>query len=76
MGSIELLLESTTFHRLNTNIISVGQVDEIGFHTMIEGGVMSIRDVECRLLAKVLRSANHLYVLNVEIAAPPVCLAM
>jgi hypothetical protein len=33
--------------RLNTNIISVGQLDEIGFQTMIEGGVMSIRDVEC-----------------------------
>jgi hypothetical protein len=48
--------------RLNTNIISVGQLDEIGFQTMIEGGVMSIRDVG--------RSANHFYVLNVEIAAP------
>jgi hypothetical protein len=35
---------------------------------------MRIRDLEHRLLAKVLRSANWLYILEVELARP-VCLA-
>jgi hypothetical protein len=61
--------------KLNTNIISMGQLDEIGFRTLIEGCVMRIRDGEHRLLAKVPRYANRLYVLHVEIATP-VCLAM
>jgi hypothetical protein len=60
--------------RLTNNIMSVGQLDEMGFQLIIEGGVMRIRDVDCRLLAKLIRSPNHLYVLNVEVAAP-VCLA-
>jgi hypothetical protein len=62
-------------HRLTTNIISVGQLDEIGYQTLIEGGVMRIRDAEYRLLVKVHRSINQLYVLEVEIDVP-VCLAM
>jgi hypothetical protein len=61
--------------KLITNIISVGQLDEIEFQTIIEGRVMKIRDVERRLLAKVLQSANHLYILDVELGTP-VCLAM
>jgi hypothetical protein len=61
--------------KLNTNVISVGQLDEIGFQTVIEGGVMKIRDVERRVLAKELCLANRMYVLIVEIAAV-VCLAM
>jgi hypothetical protein len=61
--------------RLTTNIISVGQLDEIGFQTVIEGGVMKIRDANRRLLAKVLWSTNHLYVLTVELAMH-VCLSV
>jgi hypothetical protein len=60
---------------LTMNIISVGQLDEIGYQTLIEGGVMKIRDVEHMLLIKVYRSINRLYVLEVEIAVL-VCLAM
>jgi hypothetical protein len=60
--------------KVTTNIISVGQLDEIGFQTIIEGGVMKIRDVEHRLLVKVLQPTNRLYVLDVELASP-VCLA-
>jgi hypothetical protein len=59
--------------KLNTNIINVGQLDEIGFQTIIEGGVMKIRDIECRLLANVLQTSNQLYVLDVDVARP-VCL--
>jgi hypothetical protein len=40
--------------KLNTNIISMGQLDEVSFNTMIYGGVMKIRDQERRLLTKVL----------------------
>jgi hypothetical protein len=61
--------------RLTTNIISVGQLDEGGFQTKIDGGVMRIRDTADRLLAKVNRSENRLYILNVEVASP-VCFAM
>jgi hypothetical protein len=35
---------------------------------------MKIRDVERQLLAKVLRTSNRLYVLDVDVAKP-VCLA-
>jgi hypothetical protein len=47
-----------------------GQLFEIGFQTIIEGGVMRICDVDHHLLAKVIRASNRLYVLNVELAAP------
>jgi hypothetical protein len=53
----------------------VGQLDEIGFQTVVDGGVMKIKDVERRLLAKVPRSSNCLYVLEVELGTP-VCLAI
>jgi hypothetical protein len=41
---------------------------------VIEREVLRIRDLECRLLAKVFHSANQLYILEVELARP-VCLA-
>jgi hypothetical protein len=44
--------------KLNTNIISIGQLDKAGFQTNIDGGVLRIRDVQRRLLAKVHRSPN------------------
>jgi hypothetical protein len=59
--------------RLNMNIISIGQLDEVGFQTIVDVGVMKIKDVDCRLLAKVNRSPNRLYILDVEITGP-VCL--
>ncbi|XP_066323940.1 uncharacterized protein [Miscanthus floridulus] len=39
--------------RLTTNVISVGQLNEVGFQVLVEGGVIIIRDEERRLLAKV-----------------------
>jgi hypothetical protein len=54
--------------KLNTNIISLGELDEVGFLIIIDGGVLKIRDGERRLLAKVIRSPNRLYVINVELA--------
>ena len=39
--------------RLNTHIISLGQLDEIGFEVLIKGGVLRMRDREIHLLVKV-----------------------
>jgi len=60
--------------RLTTNIISVGQLDEVGFKVLIEEGVMRVFDEERRLLAKVHWGPSRLYVLEVTIARP-VCWA-
>ncbi|KAB5531914.1 hypothetical protein DKX38_018584 [Salix brachista] len=55
---------------LKSNIISLGQLDENGCKVVIEGGVMTILDRLQRLLAKVKRSSNQLYVLNIAPALP------
>jgi hypothetical protein len=60
--------------RLTAHIISVGQLDERGFKVQVEDGVMRVHDECRRLLAKVHRSQNRLYVLNTKLAWP-VCLA-
>jgi hypothetical protein len=60
--------------RLTMNIVSIGQLDEVGYKVNIDDGIMRIRELGCRLLAKVKHAANRLYVLNIKIA-PPVCLA-
>jgi uncharacterized membrane protein YgcG len=59
--------------RLKTSILSVGQLDEIGYETRTKDGVMTIKDAESRLVARVPRAANRLYVLYATIAQP-VCL--
>jgi hypothetical protein len=74
-GEYRVFTEVYFIPRLITNIIIVGQLDEIGFQTVIEGGVMKIRDANRRLLAKVFRSPNRMYVLSVELAMR-VCLSV
>jgi len=59
---------------LTANIISIGQLDDAGSKVDIEHGVLHIYDPGRRLLAKVNRSPNRLYYLDVHIARP-VCLA-
>jgi hypothetical protein len=59
--------------KLRMNIISVGQLDENGCKTVIEGGNLCVLDQERRLLVRVKRTANRLYVLNLNVDAP-VCL--
>lgn len=61
--------------KLTTNILSLGQLDEIGYQIVIDGGVIKIRDVDRRLLCKVPRSPNRLYCLDLNIAQP-VCLTV
>ncbi|WVZ62955.1 hypothetical protein U9M48_012643 [Paspalum notatum var. saurae] len=60
--------------RLRSNIVSLGQLDECGCKVLIDDGVLRIRDREQKLLAKVSRSRNRLYVMKLTIARP-VCLA-
>jgi hypothetical protein len=55
---------------LRNSIISLGQLDESGSHVKIKDGVMRIWDRHRRLLAKVTRGTNRLYVLNMQIAQP------
>ena len=57
-----------------SSIISISQLDERGSEVLIKDGVLRIRDREQRLLAKVKRSRNWLYLLDLKVEQP-VCLA-
>ncbi|KAM0873258.1 hypothetical protein ACQ4PT_038185 [Festuca glaucescens] len=59
---------------LRNSIISLGQLDENGSRVLIEHGILRMWDRHRRLLAKVTRGANRLYVLDVQVAQP-LCLA-
>jgi hypothetical protein len=59
---------------LTTSIISVGQLDEEGYEVLIRGGVMSLRDLDQRLLARVNCSPGKLYKMQLRIVEP-VCLS-
>jgi hypothetical protein len=52
--------------RLTTNIVSVGQLDEIGYKININTGVMKIRESGGVLLAKVKWEENRLYLLHLK----------
>jgi hypothetical protein len=60
--------------KLCSSIVSLGQLDEIGYDTRIHHGWLQLRDADGRLLAHVPRSRGRLYVLHLAIARP-VCLA-
>jgi hypothetical protein len=60
---------------LRNSIISLGQLDENGSRVEIKDGVMRIWNHHRRLIAKVTRGSNQLYVLNVQVAQP-LCLAI
>jgi hypothetical protein len=52
----------------------LGQLDEKGLCVVIKHGLLRIWDTRRRLLAKVSRGSNRLYVLHTEVAQP-LCLA-
>jgi hypothetical protein len=56
--------------KLTTNIISLGQMDELGYEVVIKEGVMWVCDEHRRLMAKVPRSSNGLYVLSMQVSQP------
>ena len=59
--------------QLRSSIISIEQLDERGSKVLIKDGVLRIRDREQRVLAKVKRSRNRLYLLDLKVEQP-VCL--
>ena len=59
---------------LRNSIISLGQLDENGSRVLIEDGTLRVWDRHRRLLVKVNRGSNRLYVLHVPVAQP-LCLA-
>jgi hypothetical protein len=69
-GEHQVLANTYYITRLTTNIISVGQLDEVGFQVLVEHGVMWIRDEDRRLLAKVPRNSSRLYILDADVARP------
>jgi hypothetical protein len=60
--------------RLTASIFSLRQLEEDGYRILLFGDYLKIWDAQGRLMAKVGRSANRLYVLELNIARP-VCLA-
>jgi hypothetical protein len=61
--------------RLMTNIVSVSQLDEIGYNIDIDTDMMKIREPGGVMLAKVKREVNRLYLLHLTFAHPT-CLAV
>jgi hypothetical protein len=55
---------------LRNSIISLGQLDESGSRVEIKDEVMRIWDRHRRLLAKITRGTNRLYVFNMQVAQP------
>jgi hypothetical protein len=58
---------------LTTSIVSLGQLEEGGYQILLFGGYFKIQDAMGRLMTKVERTPNRLYVLELNIARP-VCL--
>jgi transposase InsO family protein len=56
--------------KLTTNIISLGQLDELGYEIHIKRGVMWVPDEQQVLLAKVQCSTNRSYVLCMQVTQP------
>jgi hypothetical protein len=69
-GEHRLLTRVYYIPTLRNSIISLGQLDENGSRVEIKDGVMRIWDRHCRLIAKVTRGSNRLYILNVQVAQP------
>jgi hypothetical protein len=69
-GEHRLLTGVYYISALRNSIISLGQLDESGLRVEINDGVMMIWDRHRRILAKLTRGINQLYVLNVQVAQP------
>jgi hypothetical protein len=61
--------------RLMSNIMSVGQLNEIGYNIDINTSMMKIWELGGVLLVKVKGEVNHLYLLHLKFAQPT-CLAV
>ncbi|CAN1281820.1 Retrovirus-related Pol polyprotein from transposon TNT 1-94 [Linum perenne] len=74
-GEHKLMTDVYYIPRLKSNIISIGQLDENGCKIEVASGVMSIVDRQRKVLVRVSRSNNRLYVLKIK-QVEPVCLAV
>ena len=59
--------------RLGTNIVSLGQHDEVGCQSIIGGGELRLFDTNSKVLARVRRASNRLYPVQFTLETP-VCL--
>jgi hypothetical protein len=55
--------------KLIVNIVSVGRLNEDGYQVLIGDGELAIREPGGKLLAKVKRADNRLYLLTVKLIA-------
>jgi hypothetical protein len=55
--------------KLTASIMSVGRLDEDGYQVLIGGGELAIREPGGKLLAKVKRVGNRLYLLTMKLTA-------
>ena len=74
-GDHRVLSDVYYIPNLRSNIISLGQLDENGCKIVIEGGVLCILDRTRKVLARVSRTCNRLYSLNLSLAVPVSLLA-
>jgi transposase InsO family protein len=72
-GEYRVLSDVYFFPQLKDNIISLGQLDENGCKYSAEDGVMTVLDRQRKVLARVRRTKNRMYILNIP-KAEPVCL--
>jgi transposase InsO family protein len=72
-GEHRVLNDVYLIPRLRTSIVSLGQLDEIAYKTVIEHGAMCVYDQHRQLLAKAPRMGNRLYSVALQ-KAVPVCL--
>jgi transposase InsO family protein len=72
-GEHRVLSDVYLIPRLKSNIISLGQLEENGCKYTGEDGVMTIWDKSRKVLARVPRTRNRMYILKIQ-PAEPVCL--
>jgi transposase InsO family protein len=72
-GEHRVLTDVYFIPRLKSNIISLGQLDEIGCNYSGGDGVLTVWDKQRRILAKVNKTKNRMYILNLQ-PTEPVCL--
>ena len=72
-GEQKMLTDIYYIPELRSNILSLGQATEQGCDVRMKDNYLTLRDPEGRLLVKVLRSANRLYKLKLQVGRA-VCL--
>jgi hypothetical protein len=73
-GEHRTLTEVYFIPRLQSNIVSLGQLDAIDYEIRIHKGFLRMWDPDQKLMARVERSKGRLYVLHLELSQP-VCLS-